>query len=149
MILISHRGNLNGKDCKRENNPNCIDEVISKGYDCEVDIRLDDGIIHLGHDTCVYAVGINWIKSRKEHLWVHCKDAACMELLANHKEINYFWHENDEMTLTSHGHIWVYPGKQPIKDSIAVLPELNKDDVSVCAGICSDVIETYKALDFL
>ena len=48
------------------------------------------------------------------------------------------------MTLTSNGWMWVYPGKQPIKGSIAVMPEIYNDDVSECAGVCSDYIEKYK-----
>ena len=35
-------------------------------------------------------------------------------------------------------------GKQPIEDSIAVLPEIHKDNLDVCKGICSDYIENYK-----
>ena len=35
-------------------------------------------------------------------------------------------------------------GKQPIKDSIAVLPELYNDDISSCLGVCSDNISKYK-----
>ena len=57
---------------------------------------------------------------------------------------NYFWHQEDTVTLTSRGHIWVYPGKQPIKNSIAVMPELFNDDTQYCLGICSDYIEKYK-----
>jgi hypothetical protein len=55
-----------------------------------------------------------------------------------------FWHQKDDVTLTSQGYIWAYPGKQPLKNSIAVLPERNNDDTSQCSGICSDVIEKYK-----
>jgi hypothetical protein len=39
--------------------------------------------------------------------------------------------------------IWAYPGKQPIKGSIAVMPEIYNDDLSACAGICSDYIKNY------
>ena len=60
------------------------------------------------------------------------------------KEINWFWHEQDTLTLTSYGYVWAYPGKQPIKSSIAVMPEINNDNISYCIGICSDVIENYK-----
>ena len=31
-----------------------------------------------------------------------------------------------------------------LKNSIAVLPEINNDDVSQCSGICSDYIKDYK-----
>ena len=57
---------------------------------------------------------------------------------------NYFWHETDTLTLTSKGYIWVYPGKQIVKNSIAVLPEIFNDNISECVGICSDNIKNYK-----
>jgi hypothetical protein len=40
--------------------------------------------------------------------------------------------------------MWVYPGKQPIKGGVAVLPEIHNDDISQCYGVCSDFIEKYK-----
>jgi hypothetical protein len=40
--------------------------------------------------------------------------------------------------------MWVYPGKQPVKGGVAVLPEINDDDVSECYGVCSDNITIYK-----
>jgi len=57
---------------------------------------------------------------------------------------NIFWHENDTLTFTSKGFIWVYPGKQPVYNSIAVLPEIWNDEISECIGICSDWISKYK-----
>ena len=59
-------------------------------------------------------------------------------------DIHCFWHQEDDATLTSKGYIWAYPGKQPIKNSIAVMPEIYSDDVSKCIGICSDYIINYK-----
>ena len=41
MKLISHRGNINGKIEKFENNPNYIDTAIEQGYDVEIDLRLE------------------------------------------------------------------------------------------------------------
>jgi hypothetical protein len=57
---------------------------------------------------------------------------------------HYFWHEGDTLTLTSMNVIWAYPGKQPIKGSIAVMPEIHNDDLESCMGICSDYINNYK-----
>ena len=37
MILISHRGNINGPNIDKENKPSYISAAIDKGYDCEVD----------------------------------------------------------------------------------------------------------------
>ena len=39
MIIISHRGNLDGPDKERENNPHFIDDCITKGFDVEIDLR--------------------------------------------------------------------------------------------------------------
>jgi len=41
-------------------------------------------------------------------------------------------------------YIWAYPGKQPIEGSIAVMPEINDDNISKCEGICSDYINQYR-----
>ena len=38
MILISHRGNINGKKPNYENKPEYIWEALRKGYHCEVDV---------------------------------------------------------------------------------------------------------------
>ena len=77
--------------------------------------------------------------------WVHCKNVEAVVYFKECEyDVNYFWHEEDTLTLTSHNHLWVYPGKQPIKNSIAVMPEINNDDVSKCLGICSDKIKEYK-----
>jgi hypothetical protein len=48
------------------------------------------------------------------------------------------------VALTSKNYIWAYPGKQPIKGSIAVMPEVHNDDLDNCIGICSDYINDYK-----
>ena len=90
-------------------------------------------------------IDFNFIKTNANKLWIHCKNIGAIEFF--HKldsDFNYFWHETDTLTLTSKGYIWVYPNKQPVKNSIAVLPELHNDDVSCCIGVCSDYIENYK-----
>ena len=33
-------------------------------------------------------------------------------MLGADKSLNYFWHQTDDFTLTSHGYIWTYPGKK-------------------------------------
>jgi len=148
MILIAHRGNTNGKFESYENEPRYIDLAIKKGYDVEIDVWFVNGDWWLGHDEPQYMSSIHWLKERQDKLWMHCKNVeAVMEFDSGNKhynEFNFFWHENDTLTLTSLSFIWVYPGKQPIKGSIAVIPEINEDDISQCIGICSDYIEKYK-----
>jgi hypothetical protein len=140
MIKISHRGNINGRIEEAENRPDYIEDTLRLGYDVEVDVWFLDGKFYLGHDEALYATSKLFLSNPR--LWVHCKNVdAVLEL--KHSKVHYFWHENDTIALTSQGFIWAYPGKQPIKNSIAVMPELHNDDLSICVGICSDYISKY------
>jgi len=56
MILISHRGNINGKFESYENEPTYIDLALSKGYDVEIDVWYVDGLLYLGHDKPQYGI---------------------------------------------------------------------------------------------
>jgi hypothetical protein len=142
MILIAHRGNLKGPDPERENNPEYIDEAIEAGYDVEVDIWYVGEEFFLGHDKPQYRINYKWLLDRRLNLWVHCKNLLALSKLIN-SDIHCFWHQEDDVTLTNEGVIWAYPGKQPIRHSIAVMPEINDDDLSDCMGICSDYVVNY------
>ena len=143
MLLISHRGNTNGKQPSAENRPDYIDAAIGLGFDVEIDMWWVDGRTYLGHDEPQYEVDDIWLTGRIDKLWVHCKNVELLYWIRT-TVLHYFWHDEDTLTLTSKGYMWVYPGKQPIVGSIAVMPEIHNDDVSKCIGICSDVIEKYK-----
>jgi hypothetical protein len=144
MKLISHRGNINGKISKNENHPEYIDEAMHAGYDVEIDVWMIEGVLLLGHNEPQYGVSQLWFNQRINKLWIHCKNLEAVEWFNAIGGFNYFWHETDTMTLTSRNHIWAFPGKQPIKRSIAVLPEIHNDNLDSCFGICSDYIENYK-----
>jgi len=145
MRLISHRGNLIGSNPERENQISYVQEALDKGFEVEIDIWVIDGKIYLGHDKPQYTVNEIWLQLYRKHLWIHCKNIEAINYFTNKLNLfNYFWHENDTVTLTSKNYIWAYPGKQPIKNSIAVMPEINNDDVSQCLGVCSDYIQDYK-----
>ena len=141
MKFISHRGNINGKNLELENNPTYIKEAIKKGYDVEIDVWFID-TFYLGHDKPEYKVTKNFLKNNK--LWCHAKNLLALENLQKLKT-KYFWHQEDDYTLTSNGFIWTYPGKKLSKKSICVLPELKKIRIPKhISGICSDKIEKYK-----
>jgi hypothetical protein len=141
---ISHRGNIDGKNPSMENHPSYIDKAIELGYAVEIDIWMVEGVLLLGHDEPQYGITQNWLNERYEHLWLHCKNIEAMEWFSAIGRFNFFWHETDTVTLTSNGYMWAYPGKQPIVDSIAVMPEIHNDSTFLCLGICSDVIKKYK-----
>ena len=139
--LISHRGNLVGKDPKRENSINYIKEAIEQGFDVEIDVWYQSGSFYLGHDSPKYLIKESFLKEPK--LWCHAKNYDALHEMMKFN-VHCFWHENDKVTITSNGFIWAYPGQQPLSGSIAVMPEINNDDVSKCVGVCSDYIANYK-----
>lgn len=145
MILISHRGNIDGRFESYENEPNYIDKAIKEGFDVEVDVWFTDNVLWLGHDKPQYGVDFRWFRDRISKLWIHCKNIESINYFQDcHYKFNYFWHQKDDVTLTSLNYIWAYPGKQPIKNSISVMPELNNDNTDNCLGVCSDYIKNFK-----
>lgn len=148
MILISHRGNINGINKKEENQPKKILHCINLGYDVEIDVWSVNNKLYLGHDQPEYNINLSFLK--KDKLWCHAKNLEALEIMLNNK-IHCFWHQMDDYTLTSKGIIWSYPGKFINTKSIAVLPEsvnIADEELKKCFGICSDNIENYKKLNF-
>jgi hypothetical protein len=141
QILISHRGNLIGPNPKYENQPRYISKALQAGYEVEIDVWYTT-MFWLGHNTPIYEVDPKFLQNSK--LWCHAKNIEAVHMMKEFGNIHYFWHQEDDITLTSENHIWAFPGKQPIKNSIAVMPEIYNDDISLCKGICSDYITRYK-----
>jgi hypothetical protein len=142
MLKISHRGNLSGPS-PRENHPVYIEEAIYAGFDVEIDIRLIDNQLWLGHDDPQYLISQTFLDRYKDSLWIHCKNLAALEYFIGLKEdYKYFWHEEDSYTLTSNGLIWTYPGKPVTKRSIIVLKDEElPPDTNTVFGICSDYVK--------
>lgn len=145
MIYIAHRGNTNGKFESYENEPNYIDMAIKKGFDVEIDIWCIDNLIYLGHDEPQYGIDFRWLRDRITKLWVHCKNLEALVLLKNcGYDVNYFWHQEDDFTITSMGYFWTYPGKELSSNSVAVMPETKEfKDIDKSYAICSDYVEKY------
>lgn len=143
MILISHRGNLNGKKAEEENSPKYIKTALDEGFNVEIDVWYINNTFYLGHDKPEYLVKTEFLEDKR--LWCHAKN---LDALLNLSKINsiFFWHQEDDYTLTSNGFIWTYPGKKLSKNSICVLPEVNNINFSNCYGVCSDYIIRYKNL---
>jgi hypothetical protein len=148
MLLIAHRGNFRSPNPERENSPDYIDEAIAAGYDVEIDVWSTESPLEykLGHDYGQYPIDIDWIYSREDRLWVHCKDAKSLVILAQRLNCDCFGHDRDEFVSTNLGNVWCYPGKI-VEGGIAVMPEWNdfEDDLSVCYGVCSDFVERWKS----
>ena len=141
MILISHRGNISGIEHDNENNPKYINAALKEGYEVEVDVRFENGVFFLGHDFSQYKINMEYLLNDK--LWCHAKTKYALEALDKIKA-HYFWHQEDDYTITSKGYIWTYPGKNLLAKSVCVLPEKANYKELNCIGICSDLIQNYR-----
>tara|TARA_Y200000002_G_C22363073_1_gene529935 strand:+ start:166 stop:600 length:435 start_codon:yes stop_codon:yes gene_type:complete len=140
MIFISHRGFIRGPDKNIENNPKQIKLLLDQKINVEIDIYFYNNKFYLGHDEPIYEIKQDFLENNL--LWCHAKNYEALEKLKNTKA-HFFWHQEDDYTITSKGFVWVYPGKPLIENSICVLPEKHNLDYSKCYGICTDNISEF------
>jgi hypothetical protein len=145
MKLISHRGNINGKDLLLENSPSYIETAIYLGYNVEIDVWYKDGF-WLGHDAPEYKIPIEFLTSNSSRLWIHCKNFKALSKLLKY-DLTIFYHEKEEYTIISNKLIWAHNIKTV--DNTCIIPLLSKMDVeawkpSDVYGVCSDYIELLK-----
>ncbi len=155
MKIIAHRANFNGPNPKLENTIESIHKCIEYGYDVEIDVRVIQDEIYLGHNSAENVIKINQINAISQNLWIHCKNLKALEYFSQElkkDQYNFFWHDKDEYTLTSKGYIWSYPGSQLSINSICVMPEwyikkenLNNLTAKEIYGICTDYPELLQS----
>ena len=123
-------------------------KMISKHYNL---FQLDTGrcyrfIAHIKL-TEPSRYSYSFIKKRIDKLWVHCKNIGAITLFQSNdrlKDCHYFWHQKDDIALTSRNILWTYPDKVLSKNSICVMPELSNQEIpDFVYGICSDHIMDY------
>lgn len=143
MKIISHRANLYGPDPKRENEPSSVLNTLQKGFGCEIDVWCIDGSWFLGHDEPVYSIDFAFLAIPE--LYIHCKNIEAAKELSNtnHKtnlNLHYFWHQNDDITLTSWQYLWTFPGKPSTHRSIVVAKDISDFDFldKTLYGVCTD-----------
>lgn len=147
MILISHRGNIDCVLPEQENSPAYIERAILLGYDVEIDIRLIDGKIYLGHDFPQYEISFDWLLDKRQHLWVHTKNFKALSFLID-KEVKTFFHQKEKHTIINNCNlIWSHELSEANEKSI--IPLLSIDDINRFRGtnvygICSDFVSTLK-----
>lgn len=139
MIVISHRGNINGPDKILENNPFHINDLLYSNIQVEIDLWLKDNILMLGHDNPQYIINKEFLL--QNGLWCHAKNLDALFYLSQNKIKNFFWHQEDDFALTSSGFIWTYPNKN--LTSISIIVDLDKNWKSKnynCFGVCVDFL---------
>lgn len=140
MIIISHRGNLEGKNVETENDPYQILKVLSLNIDCEIDVWNIDNNFYLGHDKPIHSIKKKFLET--SGLWCHAKNLNALYSMLENKNIHCFWHEKDSFTITSRGYIWTYPNKPTTKNSI-IVSNNKKNKPNNCFGICTDYALFY------
>ena len=146
MKLIAHRGLTNGPDINLENRPEQILKSLNEEYDCEIDLWIINSDFYLGHDNPQYPINPKFLDNFG--LWIHAKNLSALRWLTT-TNLEYFWHQEDNFTLTSSNYIWTYPGKELTQRSVCVMPELedptlqNVKDI-YCYAICSDYVGILK-----
>ena len=147
MWLISHRGHLNGpNDEQIENHPSYIDQVIERGFHCEIDLWRINKTLYLGHDLYkIYEIRENWLfdNIRSKSLLVHAKNATALDYITD-TNLHFFWHELDSYTLSNRAIPIVYPGRCPVKNSILMKAEYFSEIPNNVVAICSDFIANWK-----
>ena len=138
MILVSHRGNTNGRDAKRENAPEYIEHALFKGFHVEIDVWFEDDVFLLGHDYPTHKINECFLENEK--LWCHAKNLSALEKMLQNPKIHCFWHQEDDFSITSRGYIWTYPGKPTCSKSVLVMKDGVNFEGMNCFGICSDFL---------
>lgn len=140
MIRIAHRGNVNGPS-SRENEPDYLLDALSQGFEIEVDVWRIGGVLWLGHDYAQYQINYTFLSKIADKTWFHCKNLDALHYFSDSlSSTRYFWHQEDDFTLTSNGYIWTYPGKEVTNRSIIVdLDFSNIHEYTATAyAVCTD-----------
>ena len=147
MRYIAHRGLTKGPNANLENCPEQILKSLGEGFDCEVDLWSVNSKYYLGHNSPTYLIDKEFLN--QSGLWIHCKNLEALEFCQNNIKLNYFWHQEDDYTLTSKGYIWAYPGKALTSNCVMVMPEwedpkLERVKGIECFAVCSDYVSRLK-----
>ena len=146
MIFYAHRGNTKGPNPSEENNPAYLKQAIDQGFHVEVDLWFQDKHFWFGHDGPDYRVKYSWMTKNVHSCIFHCKNIAALAKLreSDFGGFHFFWHQNDDYTMTNEGFVWVYPGRPFPKNYryIACEPDLDvfPGDGYDVQGICSDYV---------
>lgn len=109
-IFIAHRGNTHGAQPTFENQISYLLDARAQGYAVECDIQVYQDNLYLGHDEPQQSFPVELMGDNK--VICHAKTPEAFQILLDMRQ-HCFYHENDQVTLTSQGYIWCFPGVHP------------------------------------
>jgi hypothetical protein len=159
MLLISHRGNVDGITPSKENTIPYMQQALARGFHVETDIYEHAGELYFGHAYGDSGEKVNWdfLACNSHKLLLHCKDARSIGIISKH-DLNWFCQEHDSYAISSRDLViahskqggMVYSKLDRYLDStIIMLPEKNGlgkkflEELG-CVGVCSDIISFYE-----
>lgn len=146
---------MDGPDKERENTISQIDLAIGQGFHVEIDLWYENEKWWLGHDSPSTPVDTKWLEEIDQGIgglsraWIHAKNIdALYRLRSMEWPGHYFYHQNDDVVLTSTGYLWTYPGRKITSYSIGVMPEwvdlLDRIGEIEAFGWCSDYVHRLR-----
>ena len=142
MIFYAHRGNTNGPSMF-ENEPHYLTQAINQGFMVEVDVWCVKGDLWFGHEWPEHYVRQEWLQKYAMKCIFHCKNIEAVQAMQQ-AGYHFFWHQEDEYTITSAGYVWVYPSRPFPKSPLYIACEPDATDLPATwldiHGICSDYV---------
>lgn len=142
-IIISHLGNIDGRNPERENTLPYIRETLNAGWHVCVRVQYRNDAFILPH-AAGWSLAPPALLST-QRVWCCTDDADSMDALCGINAHAFFISDNMP-TLTTAQFIWTLPPHRLACRSIAVFPELTDAawlDTAEPAGLCSNEPRRY------
>lgn len=140
MLYISNKGNISGRDPKKENTVEYLLQAVQSGYCVKTDLWVIKGRLVTGNDFPANGIALDRFKKGK--LLIQARNLpALLFLLEN--EYHCFWRESDDIVLTNKNFVLSF-NNSLIPKCIVMNPEKNIiSDWGDYLGLCSDFISGY------
>lgn len=142
--FIAHRGNIAGPQPTFENTDGYLKHAYANDCFVEVDIIKYQDKLYYGHDDPKQLADLEFLFN--PGVYCHAKTLDTLIALLDMK-LTCFWHENDQVTLTSDDKIWCYPGHHPVHHSAIWLDlhnkPLPKENLDKIYAVCGDYKDYY------
>lgn len=142
LILVSHRGNLDGVQEDLENTPNYLQAALREGFAVACEVVAVHGAFLLPTKAGYYPLPYALLSNPR--MWFLAADGITLDALC---AVNaHAVPACAPVTLTSVHYLWCLPGADLTPRSIAVFPEYANSgwlDSAEPAGVCSNEISRY------
>lgn len=142
-IVISHLGNIDGRQPEKENTLPYIQQALKEGWHVCVDVAFRNGGFLFPSASGNYVAPPALLS--KQRVWCRAHDPETMDALCN-INAHCFLVSQNFISLTSSLFLWTLPGHALADRAIAVYPELAEPDWLANfepAGLCSNEPARY------